>query len=71
MKSKLVEFAESIRDAHYNAGKSQGYFNHGYDSYKYCCAECGSFGEYGVEWPCETYQQAVKALLAEHVDDII
>lgn len=48
---------ERVRAIHRNAGPSQGYSSDikgGYGMLGDCCAECGSHGEYGVEWPCPT-----------------
>lgn len=56
---------ELILELHSNAGRSQG---HDKETGKYgwienCCKTCGTFGEYGEPWPCETYNLAVKAQL--------
>lgn len=61
--SKRAEKAEAalerVKALHYDAGESQGYtpeVRGGYGMIPHCCASCGSFGEYGTPWPCETIQ---------------
>lgn len=56
---RLKARIEAAKAIHFDEGKSQGYFNNEpYGERDHYCSECGSFGEYGVEWPCPT----VKAL---------
>ena len=45
--------AEAI-SLHADAGISQGYTANGYGDIQDCCDSCGTFGEYGVPFPCET-----------------
>lgn len=52
----LMESLQEVLDLHRDGGPSQGYGNDGYGYLEHACAECGTFGEYGVEWPCETYR---------------
>lgn len=54
---KLADAEARIAEAaklHRNGGTSQGYTEDGYGYIENCCETCGSFGEYGEEWPCET-----------------
>jgi len=57
-----------IMDMHGDAGASQGYTDSGYGVIEHCCNLCGTFGEYGEEWPCATYEVAEKALTAPPVE---
>lgn len=52
----LAEVAATRRiiDLHSDGGSSQGYTESGYDVMQHACETCGSFGEYGVPWPCPT-----------------
>ena len=52
----LMESLQEVLDLHRDGGPSQGYVNDGYGYLDHACTECGTFGEYGVEWPCETYR---------------
>ena len=61
--SKRAEKAEAaierVKALHHDAGESQGYtpeVRGGYGTIPHCCASCGTFGEYGTPWPCETIQ---------------
>lgn len=59
---------ERVRALHRNTGPSQGYdsrFRGGYGMLGDCCGECGSHGEYGVEWPCPTIRAIEAALGGE------
>ena len=58
MKDALLK----IMELHADAGASQGYTNTGYGVLEHTCAVCGTYGEYGEEWPCKTYKIAAKAL---------
>lgn len=49
---------------HLDNGGSQGDTDNGCGFIDHCCATCGSFGEYGVAWPCDTYLSASKAYRA-------
>lgn len=45
-----------ILDLHQDGGTSQGYTDTGYVDIEHCCTTCGTFGEYGIPWPCPTVQ---------------
>lgn len=50
---------ERVKALHHDAGESQGYtpdVRGGYGMIPHCCASCGTFGEYGEQWPCATIQ---------------
>lgn len=53
---RLAGVVAKVRELHQDGGGSQGFFpgDRGYGVRDHCCTECGSFGEYGVEWPCWT-----------------
>lgn len=51
---KLVAALRAVEAVHFDAGGSQGYFDDGYSWRGHCCNECGSLGEYGIEYPCPT-----------------
>lgn len=53
-----------IQKLHSDGGASQGYTENGYGYYEHTCETCGTFGEYGVAWPCET-RKLVDQLLGE------
>lgn len=63
MESNVADAINKVRELHTDGGGSQGYFagDRDYGWRDHCCKTCGSFGEYGVEWPCETYE-AVRGL---------
>ena len=45
----------AVLEIHQDGGESQGYLDDGsYGDMPNCCTECGSFGEYGVPYPCRT-----------------
>ena len=52
----LAASVARVREMHVDGGESRGYFpgEKGYGWRDHCCIECGSIGEYGVEWPCPT-----------------
>lgn len=52
------EKLQKIREIHSDGGVSQGYTDTGYGYLNHCCITCGEFGEYGIEWPCETRKVA-------------
>ena len=68
-RTDLPALTAAVRDVlalHTDGGQSQGYTDDapgGYGYIDHCCAECGSFGEFGEPYPCAT----VRALAA-HLD---
>ena len=66
---RLLAAVEAIRALHYDAGASQGYGKDGYGVIDHCCNECGTFGEYGVEWPCPTIRALDAALSGSESDE--
>ena len=50
----VIADARAVLAEHEDLGGSPGYFDDddGYGWRDDCCAQCGSFGDYGVEWPC-------------------
>ena len=51
----LVAALRAVLKIHQDGGESQGYTDTGtYGDMPHCCTECGSFGEYGVPYPCPT-----------------
>ncbi|HEY8664630.1 MAG TPA: DUF6221 family protein [Propionibacteriaceae bacterium] len=44
----------ALVELHSDGGQSDGYTGAGYGGVDHACLECGSFGEYGVAWPCST-----------------
>lgn len=62
----LTAALREVLTLHVDGGQSQGYTADapgGYGYIDHCCTECGSFGEYGEPWPCQT----VRAITA-HID---
>lgn len=59
----LVKVVRAVLAIHRDGGLSQGYTRDGYRTIDHCCLACGSFGEYGVAYPCPT----VSAITA-HID---
>lgn len=45
---------DTVRELHKPDGASLGSTSTGYGMIDQCCAQCGTKGEYGEEWPCET-----------------
>lgn len=58
----LLTLAEDVLGRHRDGGASQGFFGNGYGTHDHCCETCGSFGEYGVAWPCADAAAALRAL---------
>ena len=61
----LLDALEKVLRVHRDGGESQGYdMAHGgdYRTMPHCCTECGSLGEYGVPWPCDTVEAITTAL---------
>lgn len=59
---KLVAALKAVESVHFDAGGSQGYFDDGYSWRDHCCNECGSLGEYGIEYPCPTITAIIGVL---------
>jgi hypothetical protein len=56
-RSRLLAECEAKRrivELHRDGGESQGYLPGGYGDMDHACITCGSFGEYGEPWPCDT-----------------
>ena len=61
----LADALEAVLSIHRDGGESQGYLDDGsYGDMPNCCTECGSFGEYGVPYPCPTVIAITTALEA-------
>jgi len=58
----MLTALKAIMELHQDRGASQGYTDSGYGVLDHCCGECGTFGEYGEEWPCATYRIAENAV---------
>ncbi len=55
--SERATITADLRAIHQDGGESQGYdMTRGgeYGDLPHCCTECGTFGEYGIPWPCPT-----------------
>lgn len=61
------EVGRQLLALHKDAGGSQGFTDNGYEDIPQCCWACGSFGEYGVAWPCRTVR-ALAQLYDQHPD---
>lgn len=54
----LLAMVRGVQAIHTDGGSSQGYTDTGYGEFDHACITCGEHGEYGIEWPCETYKAA-------------
>lgn len=66
----VLAWVAGMRDIvalHADDGESQVYgdFPGGYGTYEHCCDTCGTFGEYGVPWPCPTLRHLAAAVGVE------
>jgi len=57
----------AVLTLHRDNGASQGDTDTGYGVLDHACATCGSFGEYGEEFPCGTVT-ALASVYADHPD---
>ena len=58
----MVKALRAVLEVHRDGGESQGYTKDGYGDIAHCCITCGSFGEYGEPYPCETVVAIIEVL---------
>lgn len=60
----LMSRLQKVASLHQDGGRSQAYLpgSGHYGWLEHACTTCGDFGEYGVEWPCDTLK-AIKGEL--------
>lgn len=66
---QALDALQSVLDKHQDGGRSQGYVEGGYGVMEHACTECGTLGEYGVEWPCRTVETIRDALGIDEDDE--
>ena len=52
----------AVLELHKDGGESPGYTENDYEDIAHCCTTCGSFGEYGEPYPCDTVRAITEAL---------
>ena len=62
MMDEGLQLLQDAIDLHQDGGPSQGYVNGGYGTMEHACTECGTFGGYGIPWPCRTRQHLQRTM---------